>query len=113
MPEYGLHERPQRSDDCIPADFCIDLRSFETQERERLQREQRAQESAILAERQFAKSHSELKRIADAAERRATLAEQEAASARKDAGFSKVLSILALLVSMGSLSVAILSFIFR
>lgn len=54
----------------------------------------------------------ELRRIADAAEQRAKLAEAEAASAKKDSRFSKTVSVLALLVSAGSFLVAVLSLVF-
>ena len=120
MPEHGLSERPQYPDDDIPPDLCIDIQSLEERIRDQHQREQRSQESAIKAEQwlsnllaQTEQSHTELKRIADAAEQRAKLAEQKAASARNDARFSKTISVLALLVSMCSLVVAVLSFIFR
>jgi len=51
----------------------------------------------------------ELKRIADSAEKNAALAAEEAKSAKKDALFSKIVSVLALLVGVGSLSVAIIA----
>lgn len=54
-------------------------------------------------------SLEELKRIADAAEKRAKVAVEEAQSAKTDARFSKIISVLALLVSAGSLIVAAIS----
>ncbi len=58
------------------------------------------------------KSLSELERIADAAQRQARIAENEAASAKKDARFSKVVSIISLIIGLGSLGVAVATLVF-
>jgi len=54
-----------------------------------------------------------LRRLAESAEDQVTLARQEAESAKKDARFSKIVSVLALLVSAGSLAVAIIALAVR
>nr|DAV06379.1 MAG TPA: hypothetical protein [Caudoviricetes sp.] len=54
-----------------------------------------------------------IQNIADSAVRRANLAESEALSAKKDAKFSKALSILSIVVGFGSLIVAILALVLR
>lgn len=54
-----------------------------------------------------------IQNIADSAVRRANLAESEARCARKDAKFSKVLSILSIVVGFGSLIVAIIALALR
>ena len=54
-----------------------------------------------------------LKRLAQSAEEQVVLAKQEAESAKKDARFSKIMSILALLISAGSLAVAIIALAVR
>jgi len=51
--------------------------------------------------------------IANSAVRRADLAESEARSAKKEAKFSKVLSVLSILVGFGSLIVAVIALILR
>lgn len=51
------------------------------------------------------KSLDELKRIADAAEKRAVLAEKEAKSAKKDARFSKIVSIISIVITLISILV--------
>ncbi len=120
MPEYGFFENAKHLSDPVPDTPTFDLHAFNEREREKTQRESDSQEAIIEMERRTAEylrqnenKLLELRRIADAAEQRAKLAEQESASARKDARFSKTTSVLALLVSMGSLVVAALSFIFR
>ena len=55
----------------------------------------------------------DLKRLAQSAEEQVVLAKQEAESAKKDARFSKIMSILALLISAGSLAVAIIALAVR
>ncbi len=54
-----------------------------------------------------------IKRLAQSAEEQVVLAKQEAESAKKDARFSKIMSILALLISAGSLAVAIIALAVR
>ena len=59
------------------------------------------------------KQVGELRRIADAAEQRAILAESEAESAKKDARFSKYMSGLALFISAGGLFISVLTYAFK
>lgn len=60
-----------------------------------------------------AKQLEAIENIADSAVRIANLAESEARSAKKDAKFSKMLSVLSIVIGFGSLIVAILSFALR
>lgn len=59
------------------------------------------------------KSLEELHRIADSADCRAQLAEQEADSAKKDSRFSKGVSILSVLIALASLAFSALAFFLR
>lgn len=59
------------------------------------------------------KSLEELHRIADTADRRAQLAEEEAASAKIDSRFSKVVSIVSILIALASLAFSALAFFLR
>lgn len=59
------------------------------------------------------KSLEELHRIADTADRRAQLAEQESDSAKRDSRFSKVVSIVSILIALASLAFSALAFFLR
>lgn len=54
-----------------------------------------------------------LKEIADTVDRRAQIAEQEAASAKRDSCFSKVVSIVSILIALASLAFSALAFFLR
>lgn len=118
MPEYGLFHRPSRLDFNQPSE--PPLPKILKQEAERQRQTQEAQAATIRISQkatellhQNEKSIAELKRIADAAEHRAQLAEKEAETAKRDAHFSKAMAVLALLVSTGSLVVAIVALFVR
>lgn len=72
---------------------------------------ERVQAKTLSGIEKNTKSLSELKRIADAAQRQAEIAEKEAASAKKEAKSSKIFSSISLFIGLGSLIVSIIALV--
>ena len=113
MPKHGITDYPKNPDEVWPDDLRLDTERLAKQEQEVRQREIDMQNAVIQTPETLMAMRDELAQIANAALRRAETAECEAENAKKDARISKILSILSLLVSFGSLAVSVLAFLFE